>query len=159
MKKNILILFAICSLFYSCNLVEDNSSSIDLNSPGNYRVGKSYTVDIPIYNASVDVEVTSIKVFEDLKLGVEVIWTMNVSPGYSITKYSDDGNYNMNLTDNLGNIYYMTNTLGAAGYSITLEDGESCSGTFVYPEPYDGISTLHFNDEDSNKSLSIRVTK
>ena len=159
MKKIIPFLLVLCLM--ACDLIGSNEpvEPIDLNTPGENEVGKSFDISIPIQNASINVKVVSLTVYDNLTIGLNIVWTMSVNPGYSITKYSDDGNDNMNLTDNFGNTYYMIDALNAAGLSVTLENGETCSGTFVYPAPNKGITTLNFNDFDNNKTLSISVEK
>jgi len=160
MKKKIILMSLVLITIMgvtSCGSIFNNS--IDLNIPGEHSVLQSYVVQIPIQNASIKVTIDSITVNDDLSLNINITWLMSVNPYYSITKYSDLNNDDMNLTDNLGNTYYMTDAIGAAGSSITLQNKQSCSGSFVYPAPVSGISLLTFNDDDQGKSISIDVSK
>lgn len=154
-----ILLLIVLALFSSCDILGDNSSSVDLNTPGNYDVGKSFSIMIPAYNGALNVILDSVTVLDDLSIAINIIWSVTLDEGWSLTKYSDHNNDNMNLTDNLGNTYYMLYALDAAGYIVTLENGESASGSFIFPEPESGISELVFHDDDNGETISFSVSK
>ncbi len=157
--KKILLIMVMSIITFSCSITEEIDSDVNLNAPGEYSVDKGYVVSLPYNNATVNTTIKSITVNNDLSLGINMIWTVYVDQGYSVTKYSDANNYDINLTDNFGNTYFMTDAKDAAGVDVTMTNGDSCFGTFVFPQPTNGIIELSFNDDDNNISITINVVK
>jgi len=140
-------------LIFSCDFFF--IPKIDVTQPGNYEINRSYDVIIPVENGRINVMLNTFIIQTDLNVSCNFIWTISCNAGYSITKYSDAFNNNMHLEDNTGKIYYMTNTIAAAGESVTLTNGQSCTGAFIFGPIDSNITSLKFVDGDQNKEIVI----
>lgn len=154
MKFRQLVFIAVSVLImFSCVL--NNEGSADFYTPGEYPLAIAYKVVIPFQNASILVTLDSVEVNNDLTVVFNFTWGVSVNPGYSITKYSDYQNNDMNIRDNFGNTYYMINAIDAAAADVTMVNGETCSGSFIFDALPGGITTIFFHDDDNDKYLII----
>jgi len=133
-------------LFKSCTSCFIPPGAYPANSCGEASIYASSTGDL-------------IGIVEECVTGVEVRingdMQFNYSWGFelyypSITKYSDNGNTNMFIRDNLGNRYDHFDVGGAAASTTTVYDGDVIDGWFLFPPAKNDALIFTFYDDDTN---------
>ncbi len=142
-------------VFLSFNLPVSASEPVNFYQPGNYPVRKYYIISLPRHDAVMAVTLDTIDITNDLELKLNFVWYLKINPGHSVKKRSDYGNAKMYLSDDLGNVYYMTNATDDAANDVSLENGEICSRSFFFSKLNEGVKKITFHDDDQNKTIII----
>ena len=109
-----------------------------------YRMGSRY-----------DLCVISVTVTRDRHMIFSVSWSLTDIPDrYTVKKESDQYNFKMYITDNLGNRYNHINGGGVAYKSVIIEDGVPVYGTFEFSTP--PVGAFYFDFHDDNKEMVIK---
>jgi len=147
-----MLLFVVSMLMMSCGYINFGSSL----QPG------EYPVLVQLYKTSVDKMSLSTKVLQliinnDYSAEVEVEWEAR-QEGYTvatITKFSDAGNENIYITDDLGNIYIQNEVSGAAAQDIVFSYSNVIVGRYKFPPINENAKILTFFDDSHGKSIEM----
>lgn len=126
------------------------------NQPGTYTFeDKCETVML-----SADVAwimcVESVVVRPDGYMQFNISWTAYFLPGSAydeLTKFSDEGNPNMYVVDNLGNRYDHVALGGTAAEDVTFRQYETVEGWYLFPPAQEGAVSFTFHDDDLDASI------
>jgi hypothetical protein len=123
--------------------------------PGLYGAGACIVVKASrMYESSIDFCVLSVIVERDGSMIFSVSWTAHLSKWVkNVTKRSDANNSNMYIVDNLGNRYDHFSTSGAASMDVSMEDGDTVTGAFIFHAAKEGAFSFTFYDGDQDKSI------
>lgn len=126
------------------------------------------------YNAPgiYDFEDICIRFYVNAAYGDECLWSVEVrtdgrmqfnfrwgavhvkGTGYDfLIKYSDEGNRNMYITDDLGNRYDHVEIGGAAQGEHRMYEGQFVEGWFLFEPAKPGITAFTFHDDDQHKTF------
>lgn len=94
--------------------------------------------------------VESVEVRTDGYMKVNVTWQAILPSTAPIVKYSDVGNTNMYLVDNLGNRYDHVEVGDAAAHDVRIYAYETVRGWFLFPPARAGATTFTFYDDDQH---------
>ncbi len=98
--------------------------------------------------------VNSVVVVPGQGIRVHTSRTAFTSSGYRLDIYSDVGNRNMYLTDNLGNRYDFTTLGGAASRTTNHRNGTTSYAWYLFPFPDSNATALTFHDDDQSVVIS-----
>jgi hypothetical protein len=99
----------------------------------------------------------TVEILTDGTLRFEVRMGVRIAPGSAVTsvvKHSDVGNQDMYLTDGQGNRYDHTQVGGDFARELSLTNGQTISGWFLFPPPKSGARVFTFNVEDEGFRLT-----
>jgi hypothetical protein len=104
---------------------------------------------------SIIICLTTVQVLEDYSMKFSVQWKIIIGWWNHGTKYSDEKNSNIYLTDNIGNYYPHYAVGGCAAFTIVYRyvADEKCNGWFLFPPAKPGA--ISFNYFDLNNSVSF----
>lgn len=124
------------------------------NQPGTYTF-EGLCIVIPVDDAHGDECIESVEVRSDGYMQFNFTWTAYVqgSRWQWLIKYSDAGNRNMYVTDNLGNRYDHVDMGGVAPTETRFFHGETIRGWFLFPPAKPGAISLTFHDDDQGKQF------
>ena len=153
MKKSLLGILLV-ALLASCSLAIINEQF----GPGEYSVkrtlwsfstvGLTLTAKINKINVSNDYSTEVYMSWESERTGISDSW---------IEKYSDVGNNDMYIKDELGNRYDHYEVTGAAAEDVTFSyPNKKVEGTYKFPPIDANAKILTFFDDDQGKSIEIR---
>jgi len=119
-----------------------------------------------------DFEDICIRFYVNAAYGDECLWSVEVrtdgrmqfnfrwsavhvkGTGYDfLIKYSDEGNRNMYITDNLGNRYDHVEIGGAARGDHRMYEGQFVEGWFLFEPAKPGVTSFVFHDDDQHKTF------
>lgn len=124
------------------------------SSPGNilpltYNVGSCMTVQVDAKN-HIDECVTSVTLLPDGNMQFDFSWTAQIEDHLELEISPDTNTKNMYLTDNLGNRYDHLQTGGDASRQVTLTNGQTALGRFLFGPPVLDAQYFIFHDDDNN---------
>jgi hypothetical protein len=128
------------------------------NVPGKYPINRCQD-GVPsgplVLASSITICLTTVEVLEDYSMKFNVQWHIIIDWWNHGTKYSDEKNTNIYLTDDLGNYYPHFAVGGCAALTITHQYAadEKCNGWFLFPPAKPGAKS--FNYFDLNNSVSF----
>jgi hypothetical protein len=125
------------------------------NLPGTYALSSSCKlIKLPSLEITIDMCVFSVIIQENGNMQFNIAWTphLDKSDFQYVIKYSDEGNRNMYVTDDLGNRYDYIGLSGAAGIDAKVRDRETIVGSYIFP-PSKGGTAFRFYDADQNLSF------
>jgi hypothetical protein len=122
------------------------------NLPGTY-VLQGQCIVIPVDDARGDACIESVDVRSDGRMQFNFAWTAHVqgTRWQWLIKYSDVGNRNMYVTDNLGNRYDHVELGGEAPKDSKFYEGQTIRGWFLFPPAKPGAMSFTFHDDDQKK--------
>ena len=116
--------------------------------PGFYAVASCGTANLA-RGAQLNFCVKDITVTNALHVLVDVTWTLTNVPRtkYTITKFSDERNHKIYLTDDSGKRYDHVHGDGAAYQEVTLSDGVPAEGSFDFGVTQPAAFTFALHDD------------
>jgi hypothetical protein len=135
-------------------------------APGHHHVGRwfAYPLDElcggqPFGNLVFTVESVDILLTGELRFNVSWMWQVtdverNNCPSGSPVLYSDEGNANMYVTDDLGHRYDHVAVGDGAGKDKLIEPNVAEYGWFLFPPPAEGAGVFAFHDGDAESVVS-----
>jgi hypothetical protein len=121
-------------------------------APGNYPANRCASKQLFIRGTHVGLLtecVTSVDVRLDGYMQFNYTWMLDLEEGIPpVTKYSDEYNRNMYITDNLGLRYDHVGVGGAAAQPELMEDNIPLYGWFLFVPAQSGAHTFVFHDDD-----------
>jgi hypothetical protein len=120
------------------------------NQPGLYTFeGRCTRIEFR-YGNHVVWCIESVEVRSDGYMKFNAVWTAPIEPRAYVKKYSDVGNTNLYLRDNLGNRYHHVEVGGDAGRDIILTRYSTARGWYLFPPAQPGATSFIFHDDDSH---------
>ena len=151
-----LILATVLSFNCTCSRASHDSPDFneynDLDMSGLYEFN-GLSVVKQCGAQSWEMAIMSVEVSPEGYMKFNVSWTATVvqnKPGYTVylTKYSDVGDPNMYITDNLGNRYDHIRLGGAAARDVHFSNRQTAYGWYAFPPAKDGATSFTFHDDD-----------
>jgi len=136
--------------------------TISILYAGEYPQGKTYVSTLP-QGVEKTFTLDRVEVLTDGTMRFQVRLGVRIAPGSAATavaKQSDTGNRDMYLTDAQGNRYDHTQVGGDFARDVSLANGQTISGWFLFPPPKAGARVFTFHVDDEGFRLTdIRVGK
>ena len=134
--------------------------------PGHYPVGRWFAYALndlcgsqPFGNLVFTIESVDVLSTGELRFNVSWMWQVtNVErsncPSGSPVIYSDEGNANMYVTDELGRRYDHIAVGDGAGEDKLMKPNVAQQGWFLFPPPAEGAGVFAFHDDDAGSVIS-----
>jgi hypothetical protein len=135
-------------------------------APGHHPAGRwvAYPLDDlcggqPFGNLVFTVESVDILLTGELRFNVSWMWQVtnverNNCPSGNPVIYSDEGNANMYVTDDLGHRYDHIAVGDGAGKDKLIKPNVAEYGWFLFPSPAEGAGVFAFHDDDAESVIS-----
>jgi len=113
----------------------------------------------PFGNLVFTIESVDILSTEELRFNVSWMWRVtaverNNCPSGSPVIYSDEGNVNMYITDDLGRRYDHIAVGDGAGRDKEMAPNVPEQGWFLFPSPIEGVGVFTFHDDDTGSVIT-----